>query len=252
MKPTYQSLLAPVVLMALGTAPLAARNNDSTIESAIKNSYNFKTYLKDDDIKVEAKNGVVTLSGTVAQSFHRSLAEQTAADVPGVSNVNNQLTVKGDEPSENSDAWITAKVKGALLFHKNVSATGTTVETQDGVVTLRGEAESAAQRELTAQYAKDVKGVRSVSNQMTIGKNGGASKKSTVGEKIDDASITAQVKSALLFHQSTSAVNTKVTTNKGVVTLQGDAKNAAEKDLVTKIAEDVHGVRRVDNKMRVQ
>ncbi|WP_373467336.1 BON domain-containing protein [Geothrix sp. 21YS21S-4] len=231
-----------------------ARNNDSTIESAIKNSYNYKTYLKDDDIKVEAKNGVVTLSGTVSESFHRSLAEQTAADIPGVSNVNNQLTVKGDQPSENSDAWITAKVKSALLFHKNVSATGTTVETQDGVVTLRGEADSAAQRELTAQYAKDVKGVRSVSNQMTIGKNGSPKLKSgsTVGEKIDDASITAQVKSALLFHQSTSAVNTKVTTNKGTVTLQGEAKNAAEKDLVTKIVEDIHGVKRVDNKMRVQ
>ncbi|WP_373467347.1 BON domain-containing protein [Geothrix sp. 21YS21S-4] len=53
-----------------------ARNNDSTIESAIKNSYNYKTYLKDDDIKVEAKNGVVTLSGTPD-------AEHAAAGVDG-------------------------------------------------------------------------------------------------------------------------------------------------------------------------
>ena len=50
----------------------------------------------------------------------------------------------------------------------------------------------------------------------------------TIGEKIDDASITAQVKSSLMSHRSTSALKTKVETTDGVVTLSGIAKNAAE------------------------
>jgi hyperosmotically inducible periplasmic protein len=72
-----------------------------------------------------------------------------------------------------------------------------------------------------------------------------------MGDKFDDASITAQVKMALLSHRSTSAVHTKVETKNGVVTLSGKAKNAAEIDLVTKYVSDIKGVKRVNNKMTV-
>jgi len=61
----------------------------------------------------------------------------------------------------------------------------------------------------------------------------------------------AVVKATLLAHRSTSALRTKVQVSEGVVTLTGTAKNEAEKDLVTKLVSDVHGVIRVVNKMTV-
>ena len=48
---------------------------DETIESSIKDSYTFRTYLKDDAIKIESKDGVVTLTGTVADDYHKLLAQ---------------------------------------------------------------------------------------------------------------------------------------------------------------------------------
>jgi osmotically-inducible protein OsmY len=163
--------------------------------------------------------------------------------------VDNKLEVKGERPAENSDTWLTTKVKTMLLFHRNVSAM-TEVNTKDGIVTLRGEATSQAQKELTTEYAKDVEGVKDVKNEMTVTKT--SKKTRTVGEKIDDASITAQVKMTLLYHRSTSALNTSVTTKKGVVTLSGKASNAAEKDLATKFASDVNGVEGVKNRMTIE
>jgi hyperosmotically inducible protein len=74
----------------------------------------------------------------------------------------------------------------------------------------------------------------------------------TVGEKLDDASITAQVKMTLLYHRSTSALNTKVKTKDGVVTLGGKAKNATEKELAAKFANDAKGVKRVNNLMTIE
>jgi osmotically-inducible protein OsmY len=121
------------------------------------------------------------------------------------------------------------------------------VDVKDGIVTLRGAAVSQAQKELTAEYARDVEGVKDVSNEMTVNKT--PKKKRTVGEKIDDASITAQVKMTLLYHRSTSALKTSVTTKKGVVTLSGKAGNTAELDLATKLANDVNGVKSVKNRM---
>jgi osmotically-inducible protein OsmY len=74
----------------------------------------------------------------------------------------------------------------------------------------------------------------------------------TLGEKIDDASITAQVKGSLLAHRSTSAIKTKVQTTDGVVTVGGIAKNAAEKSLVTKLTTDIKGVNSVINNMTIE
>ena len=228
----------------------AAATMDSRIESSARQSYVFKTYLQGDDIKIQSRDGVVTLTGVVSQNFHKSLAQDTVEGLPGVKNVDNRLETKGSLPTANSDAWLRDKVKVTLLFHRSVSAETTEVDVKDSVATLRGEASSQAQKELTAEYARDVDGIKDVNNEMTVAK---ASKKSrTVGEKIDDASITAQVKMTLLYHHSTSAINTKVETKGGVVTLSGKANNIAEFKLATKLAGDVNGVKSVKNHMSVE
>jgi hyperosmotically inducible periplasmic protein len=240
--------LAAVALLAL-SVPAFASEMDSRIESSAKESYVFKTYLKGDDIKIQSKDSAVTLTGTVSEESHKSLARDTVEGLPGVKSVDNRLEVKGESPAKNSDAWITTKVKTTLLFHRSVSAM-TEVNSKDGIVTLRGDADNQAQKDLTTEYVKDVEGVKDVNNEMTVTKS--SKKTETVGEKIDDASITAQVKMSLLYHRSTSALNTKVETKDGVVTLSGKAGNEAEMNLATKLAKDVNGVKDVNNLMAIK
>ena len=246
-------LVAAVALLAL-SLPVQASKTDDRIESTAKKSYVFKTYLKGDDIKIQSKDGAVTLTGTVADNHNKSLAQETVAGIPGVKSVDNKLEIKGTPPAENSDAWLITKVKATLLYHRSVSGFNTEVNAKDGIVTLKGEAPSQAQKDLTTEYAKDIDGVKGVNNEMTVGKTVGkiAKKTQTAGDKIDDASITAQVKITLLYHRSTSAINTKVVTKRNVVTLAGKAKNAAEKDLATKYANDVNGVKSVKNLMTIE
>jgi osmotically-inducible protein OsmY len=148
------------------------------------------------------------------------------------------------------DGWLSTKVKTTLLFHRNVSASKTDVFVQNGVVSLRGEAVNLAQKELTGEYAKDVEGVKEVKNEMTLARTPTIPTEPQV-DRIDDASITAQVKASLLSHRSTSALKTKVQTRDGVVTLSGSAKNEAEKSLVTKLVSDINGVISVVNNMTV-
>ena len=251
MKSTYTLALAIVTsTLLISNTSLRASETDDRIESSAKKSYVFKTYLKDDSIKTDSKSGVVTLTGTVTDASHKSLAQDTVEGLPGVKSVDNQIIVKGENPPEHSDAWISMKVKSALLFHRNVRATKTEVNVKDGVVILSGEASSQAQKELTTEYAKDVENVKEVKNTMTVIEIPTQSS-STMGEKIDDASITAQVKSSLITHRSTSALKTKVETTDGVVTLSGIAKNAAEKALVTKLVTDIKGVSSVINNMTI-
>jgi osmotically-inducible protein OsmY len=224
---------------------------DSRIESSARQSYVFETYLKDDDIKIESRDGAVTLTGFVSEEYHKSLAQETVAGLPGVKSVENRLEEVNDAPpATNSDAWLRDRVKNTLLFHRSVSAGTTEVDVKDGIVTLRGDAASQAQKDLTTEYARDIEGVKEVNNEMTVAK--GPGKTRTVGEKIDDSSITAQVKMTLLFHRSTSALNTKVETKDGVVTLYGRAGNAAALDLASKLASDINGVKGVNNRMVIE
>ena len=251
-KAMYRLAFAAVAgAMFLASLPLYASEADDKVEASFKQTYVNKTYLKDDSVKAAAKDGVVTLTGTVAEESHKALAQETALSLPGVTRVDNQLATKAEVAAENADTWIGRKVKLALLFHRNVDAGKTTVEVKDGIVTLKGEASSMAQKELTAEYAKDIEGVKEVKNAMTVAATPEKAERTT-GEKIDDASVTAQVKTALLTHRSTSAMMTKVETRNGEVTLTGIAKNAAEKSLVTKLVTDIQGVTSVKNQMTVE
>ena len=251
MKVMYPLALVVAVVALMGSStPLRASETDDRIESSFKKTYVYKTYLKDEHIKISSKDGAVTLSGYVDNETHKPMAQDTAGALPGVTTVDNRIEIQGDQPAESSDTWISMKVKAALLYRRNVSGTKTEVYVKEGMVTLKGVAANQAQKDLTTEYTKDIVGVKGVDNQIVVSKSLETAGE-TGGAKIDDASITAQVKASLLAHRSTSVLKTKVTTNDGVVTVSGQARNDAEKALVTKLVTDINGVQSVVNNMTV-
>ena len=255
-----KTLSALVVIIASPLALFASSSTDRKIEEAAKSSYNYRTVLED-HVKVKASDGIVTLTGTVQDRDAKNLAEDTVENLPGVISVNNQIKVESDIP-EHSDKWIAMKIRGRLLVKGNVSASSTKVDVADGKVTLTGTADNVAQKELTEVYAKDIDGVKGVNNEIVVkadspreardNRDHRDNRDERMGDKMDDASITSQVKYALLTHKSTSALKTKVTTNEGVVHISGEARSDAEKSLVSKLAHDVRGVQSVDNNMTVR
>ncbi|MEI7902096.1 MAG: BON domain-containing protein [bacterium] len=245
------AFVAAAAVMIVTSAPLRASENDDRIESSFKKTYVYQTYLKEDSIRAEAEEGIVTLTGTVSEESHKTLAQETAAGLLGVSRVDNKLATKAEAAAENADLWINRKVKLTLLFHRNVDASKTVVEVKDKIVTLKGTASSVAQKELTTEYANDIEGVKEVKNEMTVAALPEPAER-TAAEKVDDASVTAQVKTALSNHRSTSSIKTKVETRDGEVILTGIAKNAAEKALVSKLVADIQGVTSVKNQMTVE
>jgi osmotically-inducible protein OsmY len=232
----------------LPVALFASSSIDRKIEDAAKASYNYRTVLQN-EVTVKSTDGMVTLTGTVQDRDERALAEDTVENLPGVISVDNQIEVKSDIP-EHSDAWIALKVRGELLVKANVSATSTMVNVKDGVVTLTGTVQNRAQKDLTEAYVKDIDNVKAVRNELVV--KAPAPGDTTIGEDMDDASITSQVKYALLSHRSTSALTTKVITDNAVVSITGVAGSDAEKSLVTKLAQDTRGVKSVVNDMTVK
>ena len=66
------------------------------------------------------------------------------------------------------DGAITAKVKTALLADPDVKGLAIDVDTKNGVVTLKGTADKAANRDRAVAIAKDTGGVKSVQDQLVV------------------------------------------------------------------------------------
>ncbi len=71
----------------------------------------------------------------------------------------------------------------------------------------------------------------------------------TTGQRVDDASITAKVKSALVAEPNVPGMLINVDTNAGQVTLRGRVENRTQVERAVEVARGVEGVRRVDNQL---
>ena len=144
-------LLTAASVMLLLSSPGYASNIDNRIESSAKESYIFKRYLNEDVIQVTSKDGVVTLTGSVADEFHKQLAMETVAGLPGVLVVDNQLLLKNANTASGSDSLVSERVKLAMLHHRNLSSLKPDIQVKNGVVTIRGEAAIKSQIDLATE-----------------------------------------------------------------------------------------------------
>jgi osmotically-inducible protein OsmY len=118
------------------------------------------------------------------------------------------------------------------------------------MATMRGDAASQDQKELTTKFPKHVEAVKGVTDEMTVAMTSKTAR--TSGRKIDNASITAQVKIALLYNLPANALHSKFETTGGVVSWYGKACSAAELKLATRLANDINGVQMVKNRMVIE
>jgi len=80
---------------------------------------------------------------------------------------------------------------------------------------------------------------------------GSATKQST-GERIDDSTLTARVKTALLKDPDVKGTSVNVDTFKGVVQLSGFVRTDSERVRAAQLARDVNGVGEVRNNLEVR
>jgi len=73
----------------------------------------------------------------------------------------------------------------------------------------------------------------------------------TIGEAVDDTTITTRVKTAMLNDTSVGALRIDVDTFKGVVTLSGRVKSQTEHDHALTLARRVTGVAEVKDALQV-
>jgi hyperosmotically inducible protein len=139
------------------------------------------------------------------------------------------------------DAWVTTKVKMALMTNENVSARDVNVDTVDGRVTLHGAVSTAAEKTQAEQVARKIEGVREVRNLLQV-----VPKKAMERVKISDDQLKQRVDKALDSDPALKDSNIGVqSVNNGVVLLSGKAKSLSDAYRAVEDASRVEGVVRV-------
>jgi osmotically-inducible protein OsmY len=230
-------------------------------EGSIWTAFALNRHLNPFTIDVDVENGSAKLTGKVETAVDRDLAEQIALGIEGVNKVDNQLTLDpafeakaSSEPSLSQrfdDATLVATVKSKLLWNSNTEGLDINVSAANGTVSLTGNAQSAAAKELAGQLAANTNGVRKVDNQLKVsGANSTAAKAQNTaddaGVAISDAWITSKVKSSFLYSRNLDGLNISVDTKNGKVSLSGNVQSKAEKQLAIETARNIRGVRGVD------
>jgi hyperosmotically inducible protein len=149
--------------------------------------------------------------------------------------------------TEIDDTVLTTKVKSAMMSDEYVKSFDIQVETFKGSVMLSGFVDTQAQMDRSVEVAKSVLGVINIDNKLSI-KEG----QKTIGNKIDDAIITTNVKAAMLADSIMKSREVSVVTAKGEVQLSGYVDSETQITHASEVAKAIEGVVTVVNHMSVK
>ena len=183
---TKKALITAMTVTTLASAPVfAAENtwkgeaNDAWLDGKLETALMLNGELNNFDIDTQVENAMVTLSGDVQSETEKDLAGQIAMNIEGVQDVTNNLVVKpeyeGDMESAGSsftrswhDMTITAGLNMEFAASGELEATAIDVDTENGIVTLTGEVESSAAKDLAVEMAKGYDNVIEVQDNLTV------------------------------------------------------------------------------------
>ena len=166
---------------------------DPWVTAKIQAKYFVDDEVKGRNINVDTNEGVVTLTGSVADESERRQAVALARSTDGVRNVTDQLKLdpsvdrdasdavrstadeaqrqvgRADVELKRPDAWITTKIQSKYFLDADVKGHQINVDTNNGVVTLKGTVANEQHKAAAEQIARDTEGVTRVVNQLTVG-----------------------------------------------------------------------------------
>jgi len=213
---------------------------NADLQKDVQEAIKWEPLLSVAEIGVTAKDGVITLTGTVDSYWKKTEAEDAAKNVAGVKAVVEKIEIKfANNSFKKDDNDIAKEVLTAYQWNVEVPRDKVKVKVEKGWVTLEGEVEWNFQKEAAKDAVRDLLGVVGVTNNIKI--------KADTQDEIERKDI----ESALERNWSLSDREIIVKVSGTKVTLTGTVDSWYQKSEAARIAWKARGVWSVENDLVV-
>lgn len=195
--------------------------------------------INEKEIAIAAKDGVVTLRGTVSSYAEKFAAELAAERVTGVRAVAEELTVQLPGQHVRDDTDIAHAAVNALNWDVQVPNDAITVTVEQGWVTLRGDVDWQYQKQAAEAAVRHLIGVKGVSDFIRL------------NPVVSSFDVRNKIESALKRSAEVEADRITVETSEGKITLKGNVRSWSERRDAERAAWQAPGVREVDDRLVV-
>jgi osmotically-inducible protein OsmY len=213
--------------------------SNADLQKDVQDAIKWEPILSAAQIGVTAKDGVVTLTGTVDSYAKKQEAENAAKNVAGVTAIAEEITVRFGSESKKDDTEIATSAVNALKWNWSVPNDKVKVKVQNGWISLDGELGWNYQREAAHDAVRWLTGVMGVTNNLTI--------KADTHDKIEKKAV----EDALARNWSINNLDINVSVSGTKVTLSGTVPSLYQKDEVTRIVWATPGIWNVQNDLIV-
>jgi osmotically-inducible protein OsmY len=213
---------------------------DDDIKRDVEAELRWDPDLDATDIAINAKSGVVTLTGFVPSYLQKFEAEKDVKRVQGVIGVANDLEVRLPSTDARPDPDIARDAVEALKMQLPYSYKDFKVIARDGWITLEGEAEWNYQKEKAEMAVRGVKGVKGVINTITV------------KPRVPAEEVKRKIEEAFKRSAEVDAKNIQVEASDGEVILRGTVHSWFEREQAERAAWLAPGVRRVEDRIVIQ
>lgn len=212
---------------------------DSDIRRDVEDELRWDPDIDATDIAVAVNNGVVALTGFVRSYSQRTQAERDAKRVAGVVGVANDIEVRLPVIDQRPDPDIVRDAVSALKSELPYSSENIKVIAKDGKITLEGTVEWNYARERAEGAVKRIRGVKGVTNSITL------------KPKVAPYEVRRKIEDAFRRSAEIDASRVTVEANGSEVILRGTVKSWAEREEAERAAWAAPGVTRVDNRVTI-